>query len=107
MPDQLSTTPLCGTCRDHPDARCDICGNNLSPGRYPLRDTRTEAERPPFDNGSSLVAMANQDRDQREQIELIREAIHRVNIDWDEVARNCGDPKCHGDCRWVRVLRSV
>ena len=40
-----------------------------------------------------------------EQAEQIREAIHRVNVDWDEVARTCGDPKCEGDCRWVRVLR--
>jgi hypothetical protein len=38
---------------------------------------------------------------------LIMEAIHRLNIDWDEVARTCGDPKCEGDCRWVRVLRDA
>jgi hypothetical protein len=42
-----------------------------------------------------------------EQAEQIREAIHRVNVDWDEVAKTCEDPKCNGDCRWVRVLRDA
>jgi hypothetical protein len=39
------------------------------------------------------------------QLRDVREAVHRLNVDWDEVARSCGDPKCNGDCRWVRVLR--
>jgi hypothetical protein len=39
------------------------------------------------------------------EAENVREAVKRLNVDWDEVARSCGDPKCNGDCRWVRVLR--
>jgi hypothetical protein len=35
------------------------------------------------------------------------EAIHRLNVDWGNVRRNCGDPKCEGDCRWVSQLEEA
>lgn len=37
-----------------------------------------ESDRPPFDNGSSLVAMAQQDRAQREEIVRLRLSLARI-----------------------------
>lgn len=39
---------------------------------------RSSDNRPPFDNGSSLVAMAEQDREQRERIAELQAEIERL-----------------------------
>lgn len=32
-------------------------------------------------------------------------ALFRSNIDWASEARNCGDPKCDGNCRYIATVR--
>ena len=34
-------------------------------------------------------------------------AVFRSNVDWATAARSCGDPKCHGDCRYIREVRRL
>lgn len=43
-------------------------------------------------------------RDDSDRLADVREAIHRLNVDWATVRHECGDPKCGGDCQWVRLL---
>ncbi len=39
--------------------------------------------------------------------ERLVEAVQRLNVDWDALAANCGDPKCEGDCRYVAIVRDA
>jgi hypothetical protein len=41
------------------------------------------------------------------RLERAREAVHRLNVDWATVRHECGDPKCGGDCRWVRQIEDA
>lgn len=41
------------------------------------------------------------------QFEELMAAVNRLNVDWDDLARNCGDPKCNGDCEYVGTVYRV
>jgi hypothetical protein len=43
-------------------------------------------------------------RSESDRLGDAREAVQRLNVDWSTVRHECGDPKCGGDCRWVRLL---
>lgn len=34
-------------------------------------------------------------------------AVHRLNVDWEGAAHNCGDEKCKGDCSAVREVQAT
>lgn len=42
-----------------------------------------------------------------EQLRELTYALFRSNIDWDKAARECGDPRCRGDCRFIAIIRQT
>lgn len=49
------------------------------------------------------------EEDERAEVELrnLAEAVHRLNVDWERAAHNCGDKGCTGDCRYVREVQET
>lgn len=47
------------------------------------------------------------DRHRLAQFDELMAAINRLNVDWDDLARTCGDPRCGGDCKHVAAVREV
>lgn len=73
----------------------------IAAGDFVIRKQTLRAERAEIEN--AVLDRSNEEL--MDVMQQIMEAIWRVNVDWDEAARACGDPMCEGDCRWVTVLR--
>ena len=51
--------------------------------------------------------MTPPEQDDGQLLERLALAVHRLDVDWDRVSKECGDPKCNGDCRWVAEVREI
>ncbi len=62
-----------------------------------------------FENGWQASTAYHRSRGPSDPSDLwhLAEAIHRLNIDWEQARTQCGDPKCQGDCQYVAQANQI
>lgn len=71
-------------------------GKRLTAAATDLLAAREDTERPDEEDKRAAVELRN-----------LAEAVHRLNVDWEGEAHNCGDKYCAGDCRYVRKVQET
>ena len=92
---------------DCPTALRDFLLRESTPGVLHVTPEMVERVRR---TGSHLRDTERPDEeDERADVELrnFAEAVHRLNVDWEGAAHECGDENCNGDCKYVRGVQKT
>lgn len=90
--------------------RCPICeGCGTVPHDFYARlgvSTSTARERCQRCSGLGTIVLPSWPTEfdmetERQKYRVFALNVHRLNVDWEALRRDCGDPKCSGDCRYV------